>query len=732
MLSIRMATSVAFLALALIPALARAQAPSPAGPGTAPPPSPSPDAGPLTLPPVTVSAGRGSSLDRLDVSTTVMTREQIQASPETGVDQIVNRIPGVWLPTIPSSQLHPTAQPVNIRGFGTSTTINTLVMVDGVPVNDPYFRTMNWSAIPKNNVERIEVIRGGGATSLWGNMAMGGVINIITREPSETQTSADINYGSFNTANVEVASNVVVNDQLKVGVSYNHGQSSGYNLTPAQYRNVNLVPTASKSDNIAASIFATPSESLKLFAKAYYNQSYEDGLVWQYAHNNWSTYRLLLGGSYRLDEKSSINFSGWASGGSFGTINVASGAYSLVNTQATNQYVSQVETAPNSDQGGSIFYEGEAGPVRDIKIGVDARRTTISDYNNLYASATAAPTRFNANGEHRFQGVFAQGTYRFSGIPLDVTIGVRGDFWQAVNARVLTVNSGTNNLVPDSNASSFDPRIGLKFHATDEFVIRAAAYRNFSAPGMNQMYRSFASGTSYTAINPTLQPMTNFGQEVGFDFNWREFSLSGTFFNNNLDNFIDFVTICNANAACAAPYISAAGLNPAFTTVRQYQNVGNATFQGIEIIGSWQPSEQLRLTASFTNTIAYLTSSQFPTLVRTGVQLGQVPSTMVTARAEWRPLPELGITASLKSFPSYWNDTGHTTLNQGATLIDLGMTWNPVKNVEIYGSIQNLTNVQYLATGYTVTSFEGSTVNNTAIPQLGMPFAATLGMKVRF
>ncbi len=58
--------------------------------------------------PVTVSAGRGSSLDNLDVSTTVMTREQIQNSPETGVDQIVNRIPGVWLPNIPTGQLHPT------------------------------------------------------------------------------------------------------------------------------------------------------------------------------------------------------------------------------------------------------------------------------------------------------------------------------------------------------------------------------------------------------------------------------------------------------------------------------------------------------------------------------------------------------------------------------------------------------------------------------------------------
>ncbi|MBN9542153.1 MAG: TonB-dependent receptor plug domain-containing protein, partial [Alphaproteobacteria bacterium] len=296
MFSVRAATFAAFAALGLIPAAVKAQGALPAGsPAASPPTSPAASAT-VNLPPITVSAGRGSDLEKLDVSTTVVTREQIEAMPETGVDQIVNRIPGVWLPTIPSGQLHPTAQPVNIRGFGTSTTINTLVMVDGVPINDPYFRTINWSAIPKNAVDRIEVIRGGGATSLWGNMAMGGVINIVTREPTKTGVAADVSYGSFNTSSADISTSVVASDQLKLGLSYNHMQSAGYNTTPAQYRNANLVPTASKADNVAFSAFLTPNESLKLYAKAYFNQTYEDGLTWTYAHNNWSTYRLLLGG----------------------------------------------------------------------------------------------------------------------------------------------------------------------------------------------------------------------------------------------------------------------------------------------------------------------------------------------------------------------------------------------------------------------------------------------------
>ena len=54
------------------------------------------------------------------------------------------------------------------------------------------------------------------------------------------------------------------------------------------------------------------------------------------------------------------------------------------------------------------------------------------------------------------------------------------------------------------------------------------------------------------------------------------------------------------------------------------------------------------------------------------------------------------------------------------------------KAVDIYGSVQNLTNAQYLATGYSLTSFEGPTVNATAIPTLGMPLTAIAGLRVKF
>ena len=86
----------------------------------------------------------------------------------------------------------------------------------------------------------------------------------------------------------------------------------------------------------------------------------------------------------------------------------------------------------------------------------------------------------------------------------------------------------------------------------------------------------------------------------------------------------------------------------------------------------------------------------------------------------------------MRSFPAYWNDTGHTQLNEAATLVDLGASYALAKNVDVYGSVQNLFNTNYLAQGYTLTSFQGPTVSTTSIPQLGMPLWVTVGLRARF
>ena len=73
---------------------------------------------------------------------------------------------------------------MDIRGFGETGPLNTLVFVDGRRVNEIDLSGVDWTQIPLDQVERIEIVRGAGSV-LYGDNAVGGVINIITKKPEK-------------------------------------------------------------------------------------------------------------------------------------------------------------------------------------------------------------------------------------------------------------------------------------------------------------------------------------------------------------------------------------------------------------------------------------------------------------------------------------------------------------------------------------------------------------------
>jgi outer membrane receptor protein involved in Fe transport len=693
----------------------------------------------ITMPPVTVTASRGTNLDEMDVSTTVISHEQIQRAPELSIDQIINKIPGVFIPQQLSSALHPTGGTFSIRGFGSTTNVNTLVMVDGIPLNDPYFRTIDWTKIPKDSIERIEVIRGGGASSLWGNLAMGGIVNIVTREPQANEKRVNISYDSFNTKTLDTAVTVFANDKIKVGMGYDGIKTDGYNKTPEQFRNPYMDATSSEVDNIPISVYLTPTPDSKYYIKLLVHQIREKNLVWDGTKNTWDSYQISGGGTTKLSDSDSINLNGWYDNSGMATQNAslknggAAYTFNINNPSVGVPYVSQTEHSDYQSIGGSLFYGKELPNVKDIKIGVDGRDITAKDPLNLY-SVTAQTAAITAKGEHNFEGIFAQGTYSPEGVPLDITLGLREDFWQAHDGSVSgTVNGAAlNNVLTDQSYSHFDPRLGAKYYFDNGFAVRAAAYENFAAPGMNQMYRSFVGGSNYTSTNAALTPQTNFGQEIGVDYKKQWGDASFTLFNNKLDGFIDFATQCSSVATCN-PLIAGTGLSSgSINRVNQYVNAGDATFRGAELLGNWQATNTVTLSAGLTYTDAYLTSSSYPAADPIGLQIGQVPKWLATLGGSWKPIEKLELGWQLKSFPSYWNNTAHTQKNDAATLLDASASYKINSGAEIYTIAQNIGNFKYYDNGVGYTTANGSIINTSTIPALGMPFNMTVGMRVWF
>jgi len=116
---------------------------------------------------------------------------------------------------------------VDLRGFGATADQNTLVLLDGQPLNEIELVPVRWSSIPLDSVERIEILRGSGAV-LYGGGASGGAINVITRAPRSGERSASLGAaaGSYRTRELRAGAKMAA---APFGVSLNANDFSSDN-----------------------------------------------------------------------------------------------------------------------------------------------------------------------------------------------------------------------------------------------------------------------------------------------------------------------------------------------------------------------------------------------------------------------------------------------------------------------------------------------------------------------
>lgn len=159
-------------------------------------------AGAETLPEYVVTAAAGPE-DAMSVpaNVTVITADEIAASGKTDIVDVLEDVSGL---NFRSYSTDAQAQ-VSMRGFGENSFGRVVVLVDGRELNNPDMSGLNWQSIPLSSIERIEVLDGPSAV-LYGSGAVGGVINVVTKESSPGVTAgATISYGSFDTQSYKVS-----------------------------------------------------------------------------------------------------------------------------------------------------------------------------------------------------------------------------------------------------------------------------------------------------------------------------------------------------------------------------------------------------------------------------------------------------------------------------------------------------------------------------------------------
>jgi outer membrane receptor protein involved in Fe transport len=252
-------------------------APQPEAPVATPAPESTATPGEIPeLPPVVVSATRTErSLADLPVSATVISREDIMNSPGRSIEENLRALAGVELPFDNSAMIFPLQPSIAIREGVGDTATRALVLLDGIPINGGFFGNVFWNRVPKEVVERVEVVRGA-SSSLYGSYALGGVDNIVTRVPTDRSAVLDASYGQQNTVSSNVwLSEVPASKKAALGFNGNFYQTDGF------FRHDDRPPVEDKQSaqlyNLQARGDLAFTPAVKGFLRAGYNHQELDG-----------------------------------------------------------------------------------------------------------------------------------------------------------------------------------------------------------------------------------------------------------------------------------------------------------------------------------------------------------------------------------------------------------------------------------------------------------------------
>ena len=160
----------------------------------------------------------------LPVGVTVITADDIRNSASSSLGDILAQFGLLQIRDLAGTQ----NPQVDLRGFGITGDQNTLILVDGLRINESDLESAQLSAIPLDSIERIEIVRGGGAV-LYGAGATGGTINIITRRarPGEVRALALGRAGGYGTEEVR-GSYARQGDTFGGGIAASYEDTDGY------------------------------------------------------------------------------------------------------------------------------------------------------------------------------------------------------------------------------------------------------------------------------------------------------------------------------------------------------------------------------------------------------------------------------------------------------------------------------------------------------------------------
>ena len=616
-----------------------------------------------------------------------------QWGPQTTDDKL-RLVPGFSLLRRSGSQTaNPTTQGVSLRGLGANGASRALVLVDGIPINDPFGGWIYWARVPQASLDEVQIVPGG-ISALYGSDALGGVVNMETH--STVQTAAEVQ-GSYGNENSPFGSGwgTLRWGQWSLSGSGEGFRTNGYIDVPQNIRGTVDTPLNVQYGSGDLRLERLFGDHGRAFLDGnLYGEDRQNGTPMQI---NDTTIRQL---SFGTDYNS-------ASAGLF-TLRLYGG------TENYHQTFSSVPLNRDSESLTDIQYVPvqHMGLIGQWSKQVASRLTMLAGLDGTYVQGVSLETTYSMGlptadlsngGTQGSLGPFLEGivqiTPRWS-----VTLAGREDLWSNYDAssiRIPVHGSESMTNYPSRGQNAFDPRVTTSHRIGDHAVLYASGYRSFRAPTLNELYRSFRVGNVVTGANAFLRAERFSGGEAGARTTAlnNRVSIHGSVFGGIVTNPVENVTLSST---------------PTLIT-RMRENLGRTQSIGFQLGTDIRFTNRISLSAGYQFTDSIVASYPGnPALVGNLIPL--VPRSIFTFEGTWLAPQRFTVAIQGRAESNEFDDDQNMFPLGGLFVLSATVSRPLPKGFDVFFQGENLTNDQYF-------------IAKTPTPNLGQPILARVGFR---
>jgi outer membrane receptor protein involved in Fe transport len=517
--------------------------------------------------------------------------DDVAAAPALTLDGALRSLPAFSLfRRTDSLAANPTAQGVSLRGLGPSGASRTLLLLDGVPLNDPFGGWVAWAKLPREGLAAVEVVPGGGGAA-WGNAALGGVLQLLSREREGPGGTLATLAGDRGTRSAEAEVTAPAGEGW-IDVAGRWFASDGFPLVAPERRGP--VDTAAGSRH--------------RWGQARWRQTFAGGTSLAVALRSFAETRgngTPYTGNTSRETSGQVTARGGSPGGPTWTLaayaqrQVFTSTFSSVNatrtaeTPASDQYAVPAQAAGLA---GTLGWR-HAGGARTAAGG--DLRAVRGETRELFTYTGGRFTRRRiAGGRQEVAGAWLHHDQPL-GAGWRVSGGSRLDFWRETAGHRREEERDTGAALRDERftgrrGTAFSPGAGVTWTPAAGWRFRANAQGAFRRPTLNELYRPFRQGANVTEANPSLATERARGGEVAVE--WRQaagLSVEVVRFRQDLHDAVANVTV--ARGPGVFPVV---GSLPAGGLGRQRLNLDRLRVAGWEAAARWTPGPGWNLTAA--------------------------------------------------------------------------------------------------------------------------------------